>query len=93
MSLTDVGAYCLHLLHLLRGELRDADHRVHQALDLDSDIHPALAAPWPARRLEHPAVALRRAVERLKVEELAGAPFHHLVHRLADRIEELADAC
>ncbi|CAM5232434.1 hypothetical protein SHIRM173S_00205 [Streptomyces hirsutus] len=87
------AAYCLHLFHLLRGELRDADHWVHQALDLDSDIHLTPTTPRPAHRPEHPAVALRQAVERLKVEELAGAPFHHPDHRLADQIEELADAC
>ena len=36
---------------------------------------------------------LREAVERLKVDEVAGAQFHHLDHHLADQIEELADAC
>ncbi|MDT0611068.1 hypothetical protein [Streptomyces lancefieldiae] len=87
------AAYCLHLYHLLRGELRDADHWAHQALNLDSDIHLASTTPWPARRPDHPAMALREAVERLKVEELAGAPFHHPDHRLADQIEELTDAC
>ncbi|MFJ8150331.1 hypothetical protein ACIQ6R_35650 [Streptomyces sp. NPDC096048] len=88
------AAYCLHLYHLLRGELRDADHWAHQALNLDTDIHltPTLT-PTPVRCLAHPARALREAVERLKVEELAGAPFHHPDHRLADQIEELADAC
>ncbi|WP_217144922.1 hypothetical protein [Streptomyces sp. AC627_RSS907] len=87
------AAYCLHLHHLLRGELRDADHWAHQALDLDSDLHLTPATPGPARRLDHPVLALREAVERLKVEELAGAPFHHPDHRLADQIEELVDAC
>ncbi|MCE0446847.1 hypothetical protein LT493_26370 [Streptomyces tricolor] len=44
------AAYCLHLFHLRRGELRDADHWMRQALDLDFDpdfdsilTHPGLA--------------------------------------------------
>ncbi|MEU6289894.1 hypothetical protein [Streptomyces sp. NPDC046988] len=48
--------------------------------------------PTPIRCLTHSAPALREAVERLRVEELAQAPFHHPDHRLADRIEHLADA-
>ncbi|GAA4962954.1 MULTISPECIES: hypothetical protein [Streptomyces] len=88
------AAYCLHLHHLLRGELRDADHWAHQALHLDDDIHLTPTNPWPTRRLPHPTLALREAVERLRVEEeLAGAPFHHPDHRLADQLEELTDAC
>ncbi|MEU6417310.1 hypothetical protein [Streptomyces spiralis] len=39
------AAYCLHLFHLVRGELRDSDHWAGQALNLDTDIH--LAPPTP----------------------------------------------
>ncbi|MGC0334920.1 TPR repeat protein [Streptomyces sp. SAI-170] len=86
------AAYCLHLLHLLRGELRDADHWAHQALTLDTDIH--LTPPTRRRRqLDSHTQELREAVERLKVDEVAGAQFHHPDHRLADQIEELAGAC
>ncbi|GAB2892195.1 hypothetical protein GCM10027074_70420 [Streptomyces deserti] len=41
------AAYCLHLFHLRRGELRDADHWAHQALTLDTNIH--LTPPSPRR--------------------------------------------
>ncbi|WP_048573297.1 hypothetical protein [Streptomyces leeuwenhoekii] len=85
------AAYCLHLFHLRRGELRDADHWAHQALTLDTNIH--LTPPSPRRRQLHSHTqALREAVERLRVDEVAGAQFHHPDHRLADQIEELADA-
>ncbi|WP_051844105.1 hypothetical protein [Streptomyces sp. NRRL S-813] len=87
------AAYCLHLFHLVRGELRDSDHWAGQALNLDTDIHLTAPTPWGQRRPESPSGALREAVERLKVEELDGAQFHHPDHRLADEIEELADAC
>lgn len=33
------AAYCLHLFHFGRGELRDADHWAHQAITLDTAIH------------------------------------------------------
>ncbi|MFE9454523.1 hypothetical protein [Streptomyces sp. NPDC006739] len=84
------AAYCLHLLHLGRGELRDADHWMRQALDLDISLarRPTRPEhPWPT----HTRV-LREAVDRLKVEEACGE-FHHPDQRLADQIEELADAC
>ncbi|MFF8679389.1 hypothetical protein ACF07F_15915 [Streptomyces sp. NPDC015237] len=81
------AAYCLHLHHLLRG----ADHWAHQALDTDVHLTPT-TTPTPIHCPTHPAPALREAVERLKVEELAQALFHHPDHRLADQVEHLADA-
>lgn len=86
------AAYCLHLFHLRRGELRDADHWVHQALTLDTDIH-LTPVTRHRRQLDNHTQELREAVERLKVEDVDGARVHHPDHRLADRIEELADAC
>lgn len=86
------AAYCLHLLHLRRGELRDADHWAHQALTLDTNIH-LTPASTRRRQLHSHTEALREAVERLQVDEIAGAQFHHPDHRLANQIEELADAC
>jgi hypothetical protein len=84
------AAYCLHLFHLGRGELRDADHWMGQALDLDINV-----ASRPARR-KHPWLSqtriLREAVDRLKVEEACGE-LYHPDQRLADQIEELADVC
>lgn len=84
------AAYCLHLFHLGRGELRDAVHWMGQALDLDINLarRPARREqPWPS----HTRV-LQEAVDRLKVEEVCGE-FHQPDQRLADQIEELADAC
>ncbi|MVO85720.1 hypothetical protein GPA10_13375 [Streptomyces sp. p1417] len=84
------AAYCLHLLHLRRGELRDADHWAHQALDLDADVQ---LAPTPfVQRLAGHTEELRKAVDRLKVDVVDGAQYHHPDQRLAARIEELADA-
>ncbi|MFD4973151.1 hypothetical protein [Streptomyces sp. NPDC058424] len=87
------AAYCLYLYHLFHGELRDADHWAHEALSLDTDIHLTSPAPCRRRKLDSPPEVLREAIERLKVDEVAGAQFHHPDHRLADQIEELADAC
>lgn len=82
------AAYCLHLFHMRRGDLRDADHWMRQALDLDIDINFARRPTrWNPPRTPHTRV-LREAVERLKVEEACGE-FHHPDQRLA----ELADAC
>jgi hypothetical protein len=80
------------LYHLRHGELRDADHWAHQAITLDTSIHIIPTAPWPHRLLDSHRELLREAVERLKVDEVAGAAFHHPDHRLANKIEELADA-
>jgi hypothetical protein len=87
------AAYCLHLFHFGRGELRDADHWAHQAITLDTDIHltPLAHHRTPPRR---PTLALREAVRRLKVDEVEEWGFR--VQRpdlcLAHQIEELADA-
>ncbi|MGW2171457.1 hypothetical protein ACWC1C_13135 [Streptomyces sp. NPDC001705] len=87
------AAYCLHLYHLLRGELRDAGHWAYQAFNLDTGIHLIpTRTPSPIHCATHSAPGLREAVERLKVEELAQAPFHLPDHRLADQVEHLADA-
>lgn len=90
------AAHCLHLFHLGRGELRDADHWRYQADLLRVGAHPApLRLPdgrpgrWPDSHTE----ALREEVDRLKVDDVDGTQVHHPDHRLADRIEELADAC
>ncbi|MEU5093041.1 hypothetical protein [Streptomyces sp. NPDC021356] len=86
------AAYCLHLFHLRRGELRDADHWMRQALDLDFDILHAHHRTRPNRPRAPQAATLRQAVERLKVEEVCGE-FHHPDQQLADQIEELAAPC
>lgn len=87
------AAYCLHLFHLSRGELRDADHWAHQALTLETDIHltPLSRHQTPPRR---PTLALRQAVGRLKVNEVKEWGFQVLRpdSRLAHQIEELASA-
>jgi hypothetical protein len=83
------AAYCLHLFHLGRGELRDADHWMGQARDLDIDLAHRPARP-ERPRTPHTRL-LREAVERLKVDEACGE-FHHPDQRLADHIDVLADA-
>ncbi|MFD8376912.1 hypothetical protein ACFV2Z_40250 [Streptomyces sp. NPDC059688] len=86
------AAYCLYLFHTRRGDLRDADHWWHQYLALgprDDDFVPPPA--WMHLNIDSSGV-LRKAVERLKVDEAAGE-FHHPDHRLADQIDELVDAC
>lgn len=87
------AAYCLHLFHLGRGELRDADHWAHQATTLDADIH---LIPFKRRRAprRRPTLALREAVGRLKVNEVEEWGFQVLRpdSRLAHQIEELAAA-
>ncbi|MFF1698125.1 hypothetical protein ACFVXC_31660 [Streptomyces sp. NPDC058257] len=93
-----VAAQCLHLYHLSRGELRDAEFWERQAITLAGP--PAPRTPW-ARR---PATATREtrlpkqlhdAVRRLKVdtvEEFGMGRVPHPDPRLADQVEELADA-
>jgi hypothetical protein len=87
------AAYCLHLFHLGRGELRDADHWAHQAITLDTDIH---LTPYSRRRTprHRPTLALREAVGRLKVDEVEefGFRVQRPDSRLVHQIEELADA-
>ncbi|MBT2510707.1 hypothetical protein J7I98_33720 [Streptomyces sp. ISL-98] len=91
------AAYCLYLLHLARGERRDADHWADQAADLDSeDLIPAgrLNIRHTTRHSHRaPNPALRALVERLTTDEddeFGSVP--HPDPHLADRIEELAEA-
>ncbi|GAA2427656.1 hypothetical protein [Streptomyces coeruleofuscus] len=87
------AAHCLHLFHLGRGELRDADHWAHQAVTMDTHVQ---LTPFSRRRTprHRPTLALREAVGRLQVNEVEEwgfqvfRPDSHLAHQ----IEELADA-
>ncbi|MFF3343235.1 hypothetical protein [Streptomyces flavidovirens] len=91
------AAYCLYLLHLARGERRDAAHWADQAADLDSgDLLPQAGrlsirhATHDDHRTPHPA--LRALVERLTTDEddeFGSVP--HPDPHLADQIEELAE--
>lgn len=47
--------YCLHLMHLRRGELRDADHWAHLAADLEFEYADDLWSQDPQRSAERPA--------------------------------------
>ncbi|MFG2222507.1 hypothetical protein [Streptomyces sp. NPDC048644] len=90
------AAHCLHLLHLYRGELRDAEHWAGQAADLAGGAAAPLtrgAAPRARGHRRHPSPALRAAVRHLTVDvddEFGRVP--HPDPCLADRIGELADA-
>ncbi|WEO93441.1 hypothetical protein A6P39_005070 [Streptomyces sp. FXJ1.172] len=86
------AGYCLYLFHTRRGDLRDAGHWWHQHLALgpggDAFVPPPV---WMHLNFDTCGV-LRKAVDRLRVEEAAGE-FHHPDRRLADQIEQLVDTC
>jgi hypothetical protein len=91
------AAYCMYLVHVGRGELRDAEHWAFQAAELDAaaSVGHRLTLDVPAhdRRRGRPSPVLRAAVEQLTVDtddELGHVP--HPDPGLADRIGELADA-
>jgi TPR repeat protein len=79
------AAYCLYLMHLDHGELRDAGHWISQALSPDSSIDFIPPLFWMDQSQDPSSGLLREAVARLKVEDVAGAPFHRPEHHLADR--------
>ncbi|MEU6147722.1 hypothetical protein ABZ848_46175 [Streptomyces sp. NPDC047081] len=85
------AAYCLYLQHLRRGELRDGELWIDEALNSDARIDinfslPAISEIHPTR----PRIAfVREAVERLKVEEVQGTRYHLPDHRVAERIRAL----
>jgi hypothetical protein len=93
-----VAAQCLHLYHLSRGEVRDAAFWAHQGLSLADP--PTLRAPHSRRPSAAPRETrlprqLHEAVRRLKVdtvEEFGMGRVPHPDSRLADQVEELADA-
>jgi TPR repeat protein len=83
------AAYCLHLLHTRRGDLRDAAHwwYQHRALGPDDlDLPPSQTYGGP----DTSAGVLQQAVDRLRVDEAAGE-FHHPDRHLADQIEALVN--
>ncbi|WP_221359255.1 hypothetical protein [Streptomyces beigongshangae] len=86
------AAYCLHLFHLGRGELRDADHWAHQIIALDTDIHHLTPLARHQRPPRRPTRALCEAVRRLEVGEVEewGFRVQRPDSRLAHQVEELA---
>lgn len=80
-------AYCLYLLHLSRGEVRDAEHWVSQALGSDRRINFSPPASWARQLPESRFTNLWEAVMRLKVVEVAGIQLHHPDHRFLEQIE------
>ncbi|WP_406447415.1 hypothetical protein OG782_01185 [Streptomyces sp. NBC_00876] len=91
------AAYCLHLLHLSRGERRDAAHWAEQAAALDCGAIRAgrlsVRHATGQGRDHRPSPQLRAAVQRLTIEEdddFGSVP--HPDPDLADQIVELADA-
>jgi hypothetical protein len=91
------AAYCMYLVHVGRGELRDAEHWAYQAADLDDAAaahHPHRLAMAPTagdHRRGRPSPTLREAVGRLTVQDDEFGSVPHIDPRLADRIEEFAD--
>jgi hypothetical protein len=86
-----LAAKCLHLYHLSRGELRDADHWALEAATADIPTVPRTPARCTPVRRE----ALREAVRRLEVaavEESGHSRVLRPAQHLADHIEELTHA-
>ncbi|MFC9734315.1 hypothetical protein ACFWGM_33770 [Streptomyces roseolus] len=86
-----VAAQCLHLYHLSRGELRDADHWALQAATSDTPAVPRT----PSRRVPARHEALRAAVRQLKVDAVEESGHSRVLcpaPHLAGQIEEFADA-
>ncbi|MEU5323638.1 hypothetical protein AB0G67_43865 [Streptomyces sp. NPDC021056] len=86
------AAYCLYLHHLHHGELRDAEHWMRLALTADNEID-FTPPPYLRPPVDLHSGFLRRAVDLLKVENVAGAQFHHPDHRLAVQVEDLDGVC
>ncbi|CAM5628804.1 hypothetical protein ACIPPN_27475 [Streptomyces diastaticus] len=93
------AAHCLHLLHLGRGDLRDATHWERQALDLG--FVPTCALVPTQRRLapvtKRSRSALRAAAQRLGKVDLTEAPcgaeqVHTPDQRLTEELPELVSA-
>ncbi|MFJ4790821.1 hypothetical protein [Streptomyces sp. NPDC088794] len=84
------AAYCLYLEHLRRGELRDAEHWMGQALKADARIDIDFSPPASEFHPPRPHLAAaREAVDRVKVEEIEGTRYHLPDRHLADRIKAL----
>ncbi|MBC2876373.1 MULTISPECIES: hypothetical protein [Streptomyces] len=89
-----LAAYCLHLFHLGRGDLRHADHWFHQAITLTDHRSSLIAEGVTAPQPNVPNDALRAAVGRLKADDVEEFGLGRVLHpdpRLADQIGELAD--
>jgi hypothetical protein len=90
-----IAAYCLHLFHLGRGDLRDADHWAYQAASLTGKNPSFTFKRATGRPPRFPSAALRQAVSRLKYDEVEEFGLGRVLHPdpdLAEQIEELADA-
>ncbi|MER6548347.1 hypothetical protein [Streptomyces sp. NPDC001250] len=97
------SAYCLYLLHLRRGELRDAEHWARQIEQLDHEpnqYRPQIEElrVWPgqsqAEDLPHSHTVLRKTVDELDTscdDDYGQVPQPDPA--LAERLEELATAC
>jgi hypothetical protein len=91
------AAYCMYLVHVGRGELRDAEHWAFQVAELDelaetgSDTHRVTVATTAHNsRRGRPDPALREAVQQLTVDpddDFGAVPQPD--PGLAERIEEL----
>ncbi|GGN45773.1 hypothetical protein [Streptomyces fuscichromogenes] len=82
------AAYCLYLLYLGRGELRDAEHWMGQALATGNWIDFVPPASWERPLIDARSAVFRDAVKRLKAVEVAGVRLRHPDHRF---LEQVAD--
>ncbi len=70
------AAYCLHLFHTCRGDLRDAHHWWHQHHALGPNDNFVPPPTWIHSNVDTTSDVLRQAVKRLRVDDAAGE-FHH----------------
>lgn len=80
------AAYCLYLLHLSRGERRDAELWMGQALASDSRIAFSPPVFWGGHQPGSRSANLREAVKRLKAVEVAGFPLRRPDRRFLKQI-------
>lgn len=80
------AAYCLYLLYLSRGDLRDAEHWMSQVLTPGNRIDVMPPPSWTHELPDSRSAVFREAVRHLKVVEVAGTHLHHPDHRFLEQI-------
>ncbi|MFF3991673.1 hypothetical protein ACFY0B_44980 [Streptomyces sp. NPDC001797] len=82
------AAYCLYLLHLCRGEMRDAEHWMGQALASSNRIDFIPPATWARPLTDSRCTVFRKAVKHLMAVEVAGVRVRQPDHRFLEQVED-----
>ncbi|MFJ9729313.1 hypothetical protein ACIRP3_41880 [Streptomyces sp. NPDC101209] len=82
------AAYCLSLLYLSRGELRDAEHWMRQFLAPDSRSAFVPPPSWPHSLPDSHLVHFKDAVRCSKAVEVDGIRLHHPDRRFFEQITD-----